>query len=140
MKWHAMLSDQSASFTARDGCDPRFDTVSPQPRSDRYRSRYRSAIRSTVKRVDTADRQAVRSISPIRPIASTAASTLSTRKPVTLVDQLGHRPAVGAMTGVPQASASTTDSPNGSSKLMRWSSARAEPRAFVRAAPPTGPR
>jgi hypothetical protein len=28
------------------------------------------------------------------------------------------------MTGVPQASASTTDSPNGSSKLMRWSSAR----------------
>jgi hypothetical protein len=22
MKWHAMLSDQSASFTARDGCDP----------------------------------------------------------------------------------------------------------------------
>jgi hypothetical protein len=34
-----------------------------------------------------------------------------------------------AITGVPLASASTTDSPNGSSKLMRWSSACAEPRA-----------
>jgi hypothetical protein len=35
------------------------------------------------------------------------------------------------MTGVPQASASTTDNPNGSSKLMRWSNARAEPRVVV---------
>jgi len=34
------------------------------------------------------------------------------------------------MTGVPQASASTTDRPNGSSKLMRWSNARADPRVF----------
>ena len=31
---------------------------------------------------------------------------------------------------MPLASASTTDSPNGSSKLMRWSSARAEPSDF----------
>jgi hypothetical protein len=52
----------------------------------------------------------------------------------------GIDPRLEAMTGVPQASASTTDSPNGSSKFMKWSSAQAEPRAFVRAAPPTGPR
>jgi len=54
-----------------------------QPRSDRYSSTYLSAMRSTVKRAATAARQAARSISPIRPIATTASSTLSTKKPVT---------------------------------------------------------
>ena len=85
-------------------------------------------MRSTVKREDTAARQAARSISPIRSIASTAASRLSTRKPVTPSSiSSGIDPRLQAMTGVPQASASTTDRPNGSSKLMRWSNARADP-------------
>jgi hypothetical protein len=78
----------------------------------------RSAIRSTVKRADTAARHAARSISPIRLIASTASSTLLTRKPVTPSSiSSGIDPRLQAITGVPQASASTTDSPNGSSKL-----------------------
>src|SRR6185312_15599467 len=97
----------------------------PQPRTDRYKSRYRSAIRSTVKRSDTAARHTARSISPTRLIAFTASSTLLTRKPVTPSSiSSGIDPRLQAITGVPQASASTTDSPNGSSKLIRWSSAR----------------
>src|SRR5450755_3292843 len=116
-------------------------TTDSQPRIDRYRPKYRSAMRSTVKRADTAARHAARSISPTRLIASTAASRLSTRKPVTPSSiSSGIDPRLQAITGVPQASASTTDRPNGSSKLMRWSSARAEPRVLARAAPPTGPR
>ena len=54
-----------------------------QSRSDRYSSMYLSAMRSTVNRANTAARQAARSISPMRPIASTASSMLSTKKPVT---------------------------------------------------------
>ena len=81
------------------------------------------------------------SISPMRPIAATAASRFSTRNPVT-PSSISSRidPRLQAMIGVPQASASTTDKPNGSSKLIRWSSTRAEPRVFARAVPPTGPR
>src|SRR5665213_4051140 len=91
-------------------------------------------MRSTVNRADTAARQAARSISSMRSIASTAASTLSTRNPVT-PSSISSRidPRLQAMTGVPQASASTTDRPNGSSKLIRWSSARADPRVSARA-------
>ena len=44
-----------------------------------------------------------------------------------------------AITGVPQAIASATESPKGSSNAIRCSSARAEPRSRARSAPPTGP-
>ena len=101
------------------------------PRIDRYRPKYLSAMRSTVKRADTAARQAARSISSMRSIASTAASRLLTRNPVTPSSiSSGIDPRLKAMTGVPQASASTTDRPKGSSKLMRWSKARADPRVL----------
>src|SRR3979490_3180900 len=86
-----------------------------QPRIDLYRSKYLSAMRSTVKRADAAARHTARSISPTRPIAATAASTLSTRKPVTpLSISSGIDPRLKEMTGVPQASDSTTDNPHGS--------------------------
>jgi len=91
-----------------------------------------------VNREDTAARQAARSIWSMRAIASIAASRLSTKNPVTPSSiSSGIDPRLQAMTGVPQASASTTDRPNGSSKLMRWSSARADPRVFARDSPPT---
>ena len=93
-------------------------------------------MRSTVKRADTAARQA-----GTIDFADTADRVdgfihLLTRKPVTPWSMSWHRSRLEAMKGVPLASASTTERPNGSSKLMRWSSARAEPR--VRSAHPPG--
>jgi predicted GH43/DUF377 family glycosyl hydrolase len=55
-------------------------------------------------------------------------------------DQLRHRPSRVAITGVPQAMASTTLKPNGSSKSIRCSSAIASPSTSCRSAGPTLPR
>ena len=56
-----------------------------------------------------------------------------------VVDQLGHRAASKAITGVPQAIASTTLYPNGSSNPIRWSNASAPPSSSERSARLTGP-
>ena len=64
---------------------------------------------ATVKRADTDARHAARSMSPLRLIASTASSTLLTKKPVGPSSiSSGIDPRLQAMTGVPQASATTT--------------------------------
>lgn len=71
------------------------------PRIYRYKAKYRSAMRSTVKRAETAARLAARSIWSMCAIASIAASRLSTRKPVT-PSSISSRidPRLRAMTGV----------------------------------------
>jgi hypothetical protein len=62
------------------------------------------------------------------------------RSPVRPVgDHLGTDPSRVAITGVPQAIASTMDSPNGSAKLTRWSSASASPSTRSRSSAATGP-
>lgn len=74
--------------------------------------------------------------------ASTAAaaccrlSTINLVRPCLMISDI--EPRLVAMTGVPQAMASTTDSPNGSSKLIRWRSACARQKITLRFSSPTG--
>ena len=73
--------------------------------------------------------------------AATASSSEPTRKPFTPSRTIsGIDPRGWAITGVPQAIASTTLKPNGSSKLTRWRRARAPARSSPRRSGPTGPR
>ncbi len=51
----------------------------------------------------------------------------------------GTEPRPNAITGAPQAIASTMLRPNGSSKLIRWRSAAAPPRTSARLSGPTDP-
>ena len=77
---------------------------------------------------------------PSRRPRATAASTSSTRKPVTPCSiSSGIEPRRNAITGVPQAIASTTLNPNGSSNPIRCSSARAPPSTAERSSGPTAP-
>ena len=97
-------------------------------------------MRSTSKRRSTEARTAARSRLPHAATAATASSTLPTRKPPTPSRTIsGIDPRALAMTGVPQAMASTTLKPKGSSNSMRWSRARAPPSSAPRASGPTGP-
>lgn len=73
---------------------------------------------------------------PAHSTASFACKTSSTRNPLVPCSiSSGMEPRRIAMTGVPQAIASITERPKGSSKLMRWRRAWALPRASTRAAP-----
>ena len=77
---------------------------------------------------------------PTRAIAAAADGDVRHHRPVDAVVMIsGMEPRSKAITGVPQAMASTTQNPNGSSKSIRWSRATAPPRKDERSSARTGP-